>query len=141
MSDGSSDDSTVEQAQMDRQHIFVVNGEPAFLSLLRELFQEECYNVTTTNFVPRTIDQVLALAPDLLMIDLVVGERAGWDLLDRLQEEALTRGVPVIVFSTLPALLDQARRLETPGGRRRYLEKPFDIESLLALVAELIGPA
>ena len=37
--------------------------------------------------------------------------------------------------------LEQARALDTPGGRRRFLEKPFDIDALLALVEELIGPA
>jgi DNA-binding response OmpR family regulator len=136
-----STDRDAEVRQMDRQHIFVVNGSPDFLNLLRELLQEERYNVTTTNFVPRTFDQIQALGPDLLMVDLVVGEQAGWDLLDRMQAEALTRGVPVIVFSTLPALLDQARALDTPGGTRRFLAKPFDIAELLALVAELIGPA
>ena len=62
-------------------------------------------------------------------------------LLEQVQAEAEIRGVPVIVFSTSPALLDRARALETPGGTRRFLGKPFDIAALLALVAELIGPA
>lgn len=132
---------TTEQRQMSRQHIFVVNGAPAFLDLVRALFQEEDYNVTTTNFVPRTFDHIQALSPDLLLVDLVLGEQAGWDLLDRLQAEALTRGVPVIVLSTDLRLLDRARSLETPGGNRRFLDKPFDIDTLLALVRELIGPA
>ncbi len=132
---------TSEQKQMARQHIFVVNGAPAFLDLVRALFQEEDYNVTTTNFVPRTFDQIQALGPDLLLVDLVVGEQAGWDLLDRLQSEAITRGVPVIVLSTDPALLDRARDLDTPGGTRRFLDKPFDIDALLDLTRELIGPA
>jgi DNA-binding response OmpR family regulator len=136
-----STDRSTEAAQMGRQHIFVVDGAPEFLNLLRELLQEERYNVTTTNFVPQTFDHIQALAPDLLMVDLVVGQQAGWELLDSLQTEALTRGVPVIVFSTLPALLARARALETPGGNRRFLEKPFDIAELLALVEALIGPA
>ncbi len=132
---------TPEQRRMARQHIFVVNGTPAFLDLARALFQEEDYNVTTTNFVPRTFDHIQALRPDLLLVDLVLGEQAGWDLLDRLQGEAMTRGVPVIVLSTDPRLLDHARSLETPGGKRRFVDKPFDIDTLLALVRDLIGPA
>jgi hypothetical protein len=39
---------------MARKHIFCVNSSPTFLDLLRELFQDERYNVTTTNFVPHT---------------------------------------------------------------------------------------
>ena len=130
-----------EATRMDRQHIFAINGAPEFLNLLRELLQEERYNVTTTNFVPTTFDQIEAMRPDLLIVDLVAGEQAGWTLLEQVQAEAETRGVPVIVFSTSSALLDRARALETPGGTRRFLGKPFDVAALLALVEELIGPA
>ena len=41
---------------MERSHIFAVNGSPDFLDILRELFQQEQYNVTTTNFVPGTFE-------------------------------------------------------------------------------------
>ena len=136
-----SDEPRHEAAQRNRQHIFAVNASPAFLDLIRELLQGEAYNVTTTNFVPGTFAQIEVLRPDLLLIDLVAGERSGWDLLNHLQADADTRGLPVIVFSTLPHLLEQARGLDTPGGTRRFLEKPFDIDALLALVEELIGPA
>ena len=70
--------------------IIVVNSAPDFLDLLRELLQDENYNVTTTNFVPRTFDQIKALDPDLLVVDLIIGQRAGWDLLEPLQTDALT---------------------------------------------------
>jgi CheY-like chemotaxis protein len=75
------------------------------------------------------------------MVDLAVGERAGWELLDAIQADALTRSLPVIVFSTDSSLLDRARALDTPGGTRRYLEKPFHLSAVLELVQELIGPA
>ena len=54
---------TAETTQMARQHIFAVNGSPDFLDLLRELLQDERYNVTTTNFVPATFAQIDALQP------------------------------------------------------------------------------
>ena len=42
------------QLQESRRHIFVINGASAFLNLMRDLLQDERYNVTTTNFVPRS---------------------------------------------------------------------------------------
>ena len=104
-----------EQEVMERRHVFVVNGAVDFLDLMRELLQDEQYNVTTTNFVPRTFNQIAALKPDLLIVDLAVGEQAGWDLLEGLQTEAVTRDIPVIVTSTDPYLLERA---ET--NRARY---------------------
>ena len=58
-----------EQTQMDRQHIFAINGTPKSLDILRELLQGERYNVTMTNFLPNTFDQIAALDPALLIID------------------------------------------------------------------------
>lgn len=130
-----------ERAQMARAHIFVVNGSPVFLDLMRELFQDERYNVTTTNFVPHTFAQIAALGPDLLLIDLEYGKRAGWDLLEHLQAEALTRDIPVIVVSTDPHQLEEAKAAQARFGGQRWLAKPFDLNELLRTVAELIGPA
>ena len=126
---------------MDRQHVFVVNGSPDFLDVVRELLQEERYNVTTTNFVPRTFEQIEALDPALLIIDLAVGIKAGWGLLERLGQSAATRDIPVIVVSTNPTYLDTVRADPTRYGGQRFLRKPFDVNDLLNMVAELIGPA
>ncbi len=130
-----------EQKQMHRQHIFAVNGSPDFLDLLRELLQEEQYNVTTTNFVPDTFDQIDALNPDLLIIDLAVGERAGWDLLEHLGIDAKTEGIPVIVVSTSPQILDDVQAQPDRFGGQRFLGKLIDLDDLLRAIDSLIGKA
>lgn len=53
---------------------------------------------------------------DLLIVDLIAGEQAGWTVREQVQAEVETRGLPVIVFSTSPALLDRALALATPGA-------------------------
>ena len=130
-----------EKAQFERKHVFCVNGAAEFLDLLRELFQDARYNVTTTNFVEGTHRQIAALQPDIVIVDLVVGIRSGWDLLERLQEEISTSGIPIIVTSTSQQLLDEAQHEPERYGTNRYIVKPFDIDDLLNLVHELIGTA
>ena len=44
--------------QVPRRHVFAINSSPAFLNVVRELFQEEGYNVTTTNFAPNSFAQI-----------------------------------------------------------------------------------
>lgn len=39
--------------------------------MVRVLLQEKRYNVTTTNYLPRTCQQIAALQPSLLLIDLL----------------------------------------------------------------------
>ena len=130
-----------EREQMARKHILVVNGSADFLDILRDLLQEEQYNVTTTNFVPRTFEQIEALRPQLLIVDLVIGERAGWDLLERLREEALTRGIPVIVTSTNERLLEQAKGDAARDGDKLFMAKPMNLNELLDAIQSLIGGA
>jgi DNA-binding response OmpR family regulator len=82
-------DKTSERDAMSRKHVFCVNGDPVFLDFVRELFQDANFNVTTTNFVPDTFDAIGALKPDLLIIDLVIGRSAGFELLENLAADAL----------------------------------------------------
>ena len=108
---------------------------------MRELFQEEAYNVTTTNFVPTSFEQIQALEPDALIVDIVIGQQAGWDLLERLHEEAATTGIPVLVVSTDPTLLERAQEQAARYGQNRYLIKPFGLDEILAQIREMIGTA
>ena len=131
----------VERRSMDRHHIFCVNGAPAFLDVLRELFQEEDFNVTTTNFVPETEHMITALKPALVLIDLEIGRQAGWELLERLAHTAATRDIPVVITSTDRRLLDSARADPERYGGQAFLVKPLDINALVATVRRLLNGA
>ena len=141
MGEAMEEQDTPASLQSQRKHVFVVNGAAEFLELVRELLQDEQFNVTTTNYVPQTWDQIAALAPDLVLVDIRIGQRAGWDLLERLAAELATRGIPTIVFSTDPELLDRARESAALSATQRYLAKPFDIDELMKNVHDLIGGA
>jgi CheY-like chemotaxis protein len=130
-----------DRSQEGRKHIFAINGSPDFLNIVRELFQEEAYNVTTTNFVPNSFDQIQALRPDALIVDIVIGQSAGWELLEHLHAGVATMGIPVLVLSTSPRLLERAREQAERYGNHRYLDKPFDVDALLTTIHEMIGEA
>jgi hypothetical protein len=72
-----------DRRQEGRKHVLAINGSPEFLNIVRELFQEEAYNVTTTNYVPTSFDQIAALQPDVLLVDVAVGRHAGGAADDR----------------------------------------------------------
>jgi CheY-like chemotaxis protein len=114
-----------DRSQEQRKHIFAINGAPDFLNLIRDLFQDEGYNVTTTNFVPNSFEQIAALHPDALIVDIVVGQRADGNCWSRFNAEAATTGIPVLIVSTDPRLLERAREQAARYGENRYLIKPF----------------
>lgn len=137
----SAEMTASEREQMGRKHVFCVNGSSVFLEFVRTLLEEESYNVTTTNFVPATFSQVAALHPELLIIDLEAGRRAGWELLERLHHDATTHDIPVIIVSTDQQLLERARNDPDRYGGAHFIAKPFDIVEMLTAVHDLIGAA
>ncbi len=122
-----------------RPHIFVVNGSPEFLEVVRLLLLDEHYHVTATNVVPETFDQIAVLQPAVLVIDLAVRRQAGWDLLARLHAEAATRQIPVLVTSTDARLLERAQVDFARYGGQAFLAAPMDLEDLLADIQSLLG--
>lgn len=128
-----------EKHQIERQHIFAVNNSPDFLDILRELLQEEHYNVTTTAFAPDTFDQIAAVQPDLVIVDLALGEQVGRDLLHELAAGARTTHIPVIVVSTSSDLLEKAREQSERTGGNWFMGKPMDLDDLLGAISALIG--
>jgi CheY-like chemotaxis protein len=125
--------------QVPRRHVFAINTSPEFLNIVRELFQEEGYNVTTTNFAPNSFAQIEALHPDALIIDIAIGEQAGWDLLKQLDADADTAGIPALILSTDPRFLARAEPHAARYGNHRFLAKPLDLEAMLQAIQEMIG--
>ncbi len=127
--------------QARRKHIVMVDSSQVFLHIIAEVLKDERYGVTTSNYVPEIFTQIALLTPDLIIIDLTITEKAGWDLLEQLELESLTRDIPVIVTSTNRHLLDRALANKDRYGFDNYLVKPFDLDVLLAAIEELIGAA
>ena len=131
-----------ERRHTPRKHIFAVNSSPDFLLIIRELLEDEGYAVTTSDFEPNVFTRIVMRHPDALIFDVAVGEAAGWDLLERLHAESATTGIPVLVTSTSPALLDQAREQASRyGSHRSFLTKPMDLGELLVTVRQMTGDA
>jgi CheY-like chemotaxis protein len=75
--------------------------------------------------------------PKLIFLDLNLPDIHGSEVLRRLQENATTAQVPVVVLSA-DATPSQIERLLTAGARN-YLTKPFDIDPFLAVVDEIVN--
>jgi CheY-like chemotaxis protein len=137
----TSPEQEQEREQALRKHILGINGHPPFLELLRAILQKNLYNVTTTNYVPNTFHLITALKPDLIIVDLVLYQEAGWQLMDRLHQDAMTKKTTLLLTSTDPRLLTRAEEESQRYGVHRILACPFEIPTLMEVVEELIGKA
>ena len=66
--------------------------------------------------------------PDLLLLDLMLRGKSGFDVLQRWKQERDTRRVPVIILSARSTEADKVRGLDL--GAEDYITKPFSIREL-----------
>ena len=131
-----------DRHQTPRKHVFAVNSSPDFLLIVQELLEDEGYAVTASDFEPNVFTRIIMRHPDALIVDVAVGESAGWDLLERLHAEPAVADIPLLLTSTSPALLDQAQQDAARfGTSRAFLTKPMDLGELLRTIRVMIGEA
>jgi DNA-binding response OmpR family regulator len=82
------------------------------------------------------LQKVASFNPDIILLDIIMPKKDGFEVLQTLKEKGLTTKIPVLVFSTLGQEKDveKARQL----GARGYVNKSFfDFDKLFARIVEL----
>jgi CheY-like chemotaxis protein len=77
-------------------------------------------------------------SPDLILLDLHLPDVPGWEVLSRLQGDAATREIPVVVISA-DVTSRQIKRLMAAGARA-YLTKPFDMQEFFRIIEQTSAP-
>jgi CheY-like chemotaxis protein len=123
-----------------RPRISVVNDNPDFLALMADILAEDAgYEVTLFHNERVTIDEIVGVEPDLLVIDLLLGGASGWDLVALARAHDRLAAVPIIVCSAdVAELRDRAAELVRVGDVH-LLAKPFSVDEITELVERLIG--
>lgn len=128
----------------DGKHIVVINDTPAILDLFTALLEDEGYKVTTDTFNAVAAgdkkDEIARLAPDLVILDFIIGgEGLGWQLLQLLRMDRTTRAIPVVICTAAVRQVEELQSHLDELGIAVVL-KPFDIDRLLAVVSEVLSP-
>ena len=124
-----------EGAMARKKHVTVVNDHPEFLALMAEFLTEEGYEVTVIPKHQGAFEQIKASRPDIVICDLVFDNiPAGWALLDMLYLDPTTREIPLVLCSAATRQVQEASA-SFAGKGIIWLEKPFELETLLELLA------
>jgi two-component system, OmpR family, response regulator VicR len=120
-------------------HILVVNDTQEFLDLLQELLEEEGYRVTTS-LALLDLDKVRALAPDVIVQDLLFEgtQELGWKFLTLVRLDPQLARIPLVLCTAAVRTVndpEMAEQLDRQGIR--VVLKPFTIESLLTTLSEV----
>ncbi len=125
------------------KQILIIDDKSQLLSLMRRILEDEQYQVHILQNGKDAFSQMKALLPDLLILDLKLGDISGQDILKQLKEDTITAEIPVIVYTAAVLEAEEvARAIEDDPKlyQRVYLiRKPFELEELLTLVQQVVN--
>ena len=119
--------------------VLVVDDEADIVYMVKVILRSAGFDVDAASGVNDAISALAGDDPDLVLLDLRLGDGEGWTVLEHLREQGRTDAIPVIILSAhaSPSTAERAAR----EGARAYLTKPFVASALLEAVREHTGAA
>jgi CheY-like chemotaxis protein len=124
------------------KRILVVDDRNELLHLMRRVLEDEQYLVSILQEGKNAYAQVKSQLPDLLILDLKLGDISGQDILKQLKGDVVTADIPVIVYTAAVLEADEVANLIESDSQLYHdvhlLRKPFELDVLLDKVEELL---
>lgn len=115
-----------------KQTILIVDDEPINLAILNKMLTDD-YKVRAANSGKRALQIVVTdPRPDLILLDIMMPEMDGYEVLRQLKKNPVTENIPVIFFTAMNANDDEETGLAI--GAVDYITKPLRPGILLARV-------
>ncbi len=112
--------------------ILVVDDQPVNIQLLQRKFEREGIQVLAAYTGQEALDVIPVQQPDLVLLDVMMPDMDGLDVLARLQKDQSTRNIPVIFITARSSKENKLQGLNT--GAVDYIVKPIDLDETLARV-------
>jgi CheY-like chemotaxis protein len=116
--------------------VMVVDDAPAVLKVIEDILRIAGYEVCCYDSADQIEDRIAEERPDLLLLDIVMPNRTGYEALRGVKKDRRTRHTPVVFVSANLQESDWA--MGKSQGVADYLPKPFSTEELLAMVRQFV---
>lgn len=113
--------------------VLIIDDEKGITDIYQEAFSKEGFQVSVANHGTDGLNKAKVELPDLIILDIIMPEMNGLDVLKTLRSEEPTRKIPVVLLTNLPAEMsaEKAKSL----GATEYLVKaeydPFDVIKII----------
>ena len=119
--------------------ILIVDDEPNIVTALEFLLQRSGYEVLLAQDGEEALRQVEAHLPDLVLLDVMMSSKSGYEVCQRMRERADWQKIKIIMLSAKGREAEVSKGLSL--GADVYVTKPFSNRELIARIGQLLGTA
>jgi excisionase family DNA binding protein len=116
--------------------VLVVDDDPKVREVVRVNLEMEGYAVLEAGNADEGLKAVEADAPDLILLDVMMPQVDGWEMLRRVQEQHGIGSIPVVMFSG--QLEGSAQQEAQERGAQGFVGKPFDLRALIEQTKQIV---
>jgi len=119
--------------------ILVVDDDPEIVTMLSTRLSKRGYKVSTANDGHRALELAKRDRPDLMLLDVMMPGKSGWEVARALKQDPATQGIKIVMVT---AIGEQVNEITSPlYGADAHIDKPFEFERLEQVIISLVGAA
>ena len=127
---------TPERSAQAGDRILVVDDEPDIIALVAYHLARSGYRVSTASSGPEALHAARDEQPALIILDLMLPELSGFEVLERLRADRALADIPVLMLTARREEPDRVQGLSL--GADDYLVKPFSPQELVLRVRNIL---
>ncbi|MET0437293.1 MAG: response regulator [Devosia sp.] len=117
--------------------ILIAEDEPSILESLDFILRRAGWSISSVTDGDAVIDGVRRLKPRMLVLDVMLPKRSGFDILKHLRADADTENLPVLILTAKGQ--QQDRRIAEELGANGFVTKPYSNAEVVGAVRSLLG--
>ncbi len=115
--------------------VLLAEDEPNIVESIRFLLQRAGFEVMVATDGRQALEMALAQRPNVLVLDLMLPEMDGYEVLRKLRADPAGETLPVLILTAKGQRVDRETALE--NGADQFMTKPFANAEIVAAVSEL----
>ena len=117
--------------------VLIAEDEPSILESLEFILKRAGLSCSTVTDGDAALDAVRRLRPRVVVLDVMLPKRSGFEVLKQIRADALTSGQPVLVLTAKGQ--QQDRRIAMELGADSFITKPYANAEVVGEVRRLLG--
>ena len=116
-------------------HLLLIDDNEDILFMLKAMFQFKGYRVSVKDDTDALESFIQDIQPDVILMDMLLSGANGCELCKQVKANPVIAHIPVIMMSAMP----NAGITCKEAGAEYFIEKPFEMDSMLQVVASAIS--